>query len=135
MKALRSGTSEIVNQAHSEREIRRTIENPQQCPSVNQGTNDGSCGESIKESKSDNGIIITLERNAKNENGELVLSTYENYQVMRSGDIRINYKLIKSEWVPSFPKIGVQMKVSDELVTTEWVGYAQATKTESLAVS
>ena len=83
--------------------------------------------ESIKESKSDNGIIITLERNAKNENGELVLSTYENYQVMRSGDIRINFKLIKSEWVPSFPKIGVQMKVSDEMVNTEWVGYAQET--------
>ncbi len=83
--------------------------------------------ESIKESKSDNGIIITLERNAKNENGELVLSTYENYEIMRSGDIRINYKLIISEWISSLPKIGVQMKVSDELSTTEWVGYAQET--------
>ncbi len=72
-------------------------------------------------------FLITVYRNAENENGEYVFSVYEDYQVKPSGDIRVNYEIVRSEWVPSFPKIGVQMKVSDELVTTEWVGYAQET--------
>ena len=72
-------------------------------------------------------FLITVERNAENENGEYVFSVYEDYEVKPSGDIRVNYEIVRSEWVPSFPKIGVQMKVSDELVTTEWVGYAQET--------
>ena len=72
-------------------------------------------------------FIITVYRNAENENGESVFSVYEDYQVKPSGDIRVNYEIVRSEWVPSFPKIGVQMKVADELVTTEWVGYAQET--------
>lgn len=75
----------------------------------------------------DDNFIITVHRDAENENGEWVLSTYEDYEVKRSGDIRIHYQFVRSEWVPSFPKMGVQMKVSDELVTTEWVGYAQET--------
>jgi beta-galactosidase len=72
-------------------------------------------------------FLITVYRNAENENGEYVFSVYEDYQVKPSGDIRVNYEIVRSKWVPSFPKIGVQMKVSDELVTTEWVGYAQET--------
>ena len=72
-------------------------------------------------------FLITVYRNAENENGESVFSVSEDYQVKPSGDIRVNYEIVRSEWVPSFPKIGVQMKVSDELVTTEWVGYAQET--------
>ena len=72
-------------------------------------------------------FTITVHRNAENENGEWVLSTYEDYEVKRSGDLQIHYDFVRSEWVPSFPKIGLQMKVSDELVTTEWVGYAQET--------
>ena len=72
-------------------------------------------------------FLITVYRNAENENGESVFSVYEDYQVKPSGDICVNYEIVRSEWVPSFPKIGVQMKVSDELVTTEWVGYAQET--------
>ena len=72
-------------------------------------------------------FLITVYRNAENENGESVFSVYEDYQVKPSGDIRVNYEIVRSEWVPFFPKIGVQMKVSDELVTTEWVGYAQET--------
>ena len=72
-------------------------------------------------------FFITVYRNAENENGESVFSVCEDYQVKPSGDIRVNYEIVRSEWVPSFPKIGVQMKVSDELVTTEWVGYAQET--------
>nr|MCR5550758.1 hypothetical protein [Bacteroidales bacterium] len=72
-------------------------------------------------------FLITVVRNAENENGESVFSVYEDYEVKPSGDIRVNYEIVRSKWVPSFPKIGVQMKVSDELVTTEWVGYAQET--------
>ena len=72
-------------------------------------------------------FLLTVYRNAENENGESVFSVYEDYQVKPSGDIRVNYEIVRSEWVPSFPKIGVQMKVSDELATTEWVGYAQET--------
>ena len=72
-------------------------------------------------------FVISVHRVAINENGERVLSSYDDYEVKPSGDIRIHYDLVRSEWVPSFPKIGVQMKVSDELVTTEWVGYAQET--------
>jgi len=72
-------------------------------------------------------VVVSVHRNAENENGELVLFSFEDYVVKRSGDIRIGYEFVRSEWVPSFPKIGVQMKVSDELVTTEWVGYAQET--------
>ena len=72
-------------------------------------------------------VVVSVHRNAENENGELVLFSFEDYVVKRSGDIRIGYEFVMSEWVPSFPKIGVQMKVSDELVTTEWVGFAQET--------
>ena len=75
----------------------------------------------------DDNFVISVQRIAENENGEWVLSTYDDYEVKRSGDIRIHYEVVRSEWVPSFPKIGVQMKVSDELVTTEWVGYALET--------
>ena len=72
-------------------------------------------------------FFVTAYRNAENENGEIVFSVYEDYEVKPSGDIRINYEIIKSDWVPSLPKAGIQMKVSDELVKTEWVGYAQET--------
>ena len=75
----------------------------------------------------DGNFVISVFRVAVNENGERVFSSYDDYEVKRSGDIRIHYDLIRNEWVPSFPKIGVQMKVSDELVNTEWVGYAQET--------
>ena len=72
-------------------------------------------------------FTITVHRTAENENGENVFSVFEDYEVKPSGDIQIHYEFVRSKWVPSFPKIGVQMKVSDELETTEWVGYAQET--------
>ena len=75
----------------------------------------------------DDNLYINVERNALNENGETVLSTLEDYMFKCSGDILIYYAVFPSKWVPSLPKLGVQMKVSDELVTTEWVGYAQET--------
>ena len=72
-------------------------------------------------------FFVTVYRNAENENGESVFSVYEDYEVKPSGDIRVNYEIINSDWVSSLPKAGIQMKVSDELVKTEWVGYAQET--------
>lgn len=72
-------------------------------------------------------FFVTVYRNAENENGEIVFSVYEDYEVKPSGDIRVNYEIINSDWVSSLPKAGIQMKVSDELVKTEWVGYAQET--------
>ena len=72
-------------------------------------------------------VFVSVWRDAENENGENVFSVYEDYEVKSSGDIQVKYDIIKSDWVPSLPKAGIQMKVSDELVTTEWVGYAQET--------
>ena len=72
-------------------------------------------------------LYVNIERIALNENGETVFSTLEEYMFKCSGDILIYYAVFPSKWVPSLPKLGVQMKVSDELVTTEWVGYAQET--------
>ena len=72
-------------------------------------------------------LYVNIERIAHNENGETVLSTLENYMFKCSGDIRVYYAVFPDKWVPLLPKLGVQMKVSDELVNTEWVGYAQET--------
>ena len=75
----------------------------------------------------DDNLYVNIERIALNEYGETVLSTLEEYMFKCSGDILVYYAVFPSKWVPSLPKLGVQMKVSDELVTTEWVGYAQET--------
>ena len=72
-------------------------------------------------------LYVNIERIALNENGETVLSTLEDYMFKCSGDILMYYAVFPGKWVPSLPKSGVQMKVSDELVNTEWVGYAQET--------
>lgn len=74
-----------------------------------------------------NQLSISFSRAAFNENGEQVLSVYEIYRIQRSGDILLLYYIFPKSWVPSFAKIGAQMKVSKELVTTEWVGAAQET--------
>ena len=73
------------------------------------------------------GFYMTVEKNAYNENQEYVFWVFEQYLVKRSGDILVNYNIHTDDWVTFLPKIGVQMRVSDELVTTEWVGYAQET--------
>lgn len=70
---------------------------------------------------------ITVSKDAYNENGEHVFQVTEIYKIHCSGDIVVGYIVNPSDWVPMLPKVGVQMKVSDELVTTEWVGYAQET--------
>ena len=72
-------------------------------------------------------LLITVSQSATNENDEHVFSISTNYRIKPSGDIFIFYHIDPASWVSSLPKIGVQMKVSDELVTTEWVGYAQET--------
>ena len=74
-----------------------------------------------------NQLSISFSRAAFNENGEQVLSVYEIYRIQRSGDILLLYYIFPKSWVPSFAKIGAQMKVSKELVTTEWVGASQET--------
>ena len=71
--------------------------------------------------------FITVKKTAYNENRELVFDVTEWYLIECSGDVLIGYSVQPASWVPSLPKMGVQMKVSDELVTTEWVGYAQET--------
>ncbi len=72
-------------------------------------------------------LLITVSQSATNENDEHVFSISTYYRIKPSGDIFIFYHIDPASWVSSLPKIGVQMKVSDELVTTEWVGYAQET--------
>ena len=72
-------------------------------------------------------LNITVRHWARNENNEPVFSIWTFYKIKPTGDIFIFYKIDPASWVPSIPKVGVQMKVSDELVTTEWVGYAQET--------
>jgi hypothetical protein len=71
--------------------------------------------------------FITVKKTAYNENRELVFDVTEWYLIECSGDVLVGYSVQPASWVPSLPKMGVQMKVSDELVTTEWVGYAQET--------
>ena len=72
-------------------------------------------------------LLIMVSQSATNENGEHVFSISTNYYIKPSGDIFIFYHIDPASWVSSLPKTGIQMKVSDELVTTEWVGYAQET--------
>lgn len=72
-------------------------------------------------------LRILVMQSATNENNEHVLSISTSYHIKPSGDIFIYYHIDPASWVSSLPKIGIQMKVSDELVTTEWVGFAQET--------
>ena len=72
-------------------------------------------------------LNILVRQSATNENDEHVFSILVYYRIMPTGDILISYRIDPAFWVPSVPKIGVQMKVSDDLVTTEWVGFAQET--------
>ena len=68
-----------------------------------------------------------IRQDANNVLGETVFQVEEKYYISKNGDILVEYNVIKENWVPSLPKMGVQMKVSNDLVTTEWVGYAQET--------
>ncbi len=75
----------------------------------------------------DDAVYVNIQRTAHNKNMEKVLETLEDYMFKRTGDILIYYATFPGKWVQSLPKFGVQMKVSDELVNTEWVGNAQET--------
>ena len=68
-----------------------------------------------------------IRKDAKNTLGEIVIEAEEQYFVSQSGDILVGFTIVEPRWVPLLTKIGAQMKVSKELVTTEWVGYAQET--------
>lgn len=70
---------------------------------------------------------ITVSKDACNANGEHVFHLLESYHFCSSGDVLVGYFITPDSWVTYLPKVGVQMKVSDEAVTTEWVGYANET--------
>ena len=72
-------------------------------------------------------LFIIVRQSATNENDEHVFTVTTWYRIKPTGDLYVFYQIDPAFWVPSIPKVGVQMKVSDELVTTEWVGYAQET--------
>ena len=75
----------------------------------------------------DSCLWVYIRKTALNENDERVFGIIEQLIFRNSGDIMILYNINPADWIPSLPKIGIQMKVSDELVTTEWVGYSQET--------
>lgn len=70
---------------------------------------------------------IYVNKGAYNGNGEKVFDVMEVYHISCSSDVLIGYCVTPADWIPSLPKMGVQMKVTSELATTEWVGYAQET--------
>ena len=72
-------------------------------------------------------LKISVRQSATNENDEHVFTVTTWYRIKPTGDLYVFYQIDPAFWVPSIPKVGVQMKVSDELMTTEWVGYAQET--------
>ena len=74
-----------------------------------------------------NDFYLSIKKSAWNDNGERVFTILQKYYIKPAGDIRIHNQIQPELWMVSLPKVGVQMKVSDELVTTEWVGYAQET--------
>ena len=73
------------------------------------------------------GVLVVIQSEMMNCNDEIVMDVIQLYQIRTSGDIVLQNTIILHKWVEIIPKVGVQMKVSDELVTTEWVGYAQET--------
>lgn len=62
-----------------------------------------------------------------NDNQEKVCSIRQLYTIHESGDIYINNIINPETWVTCLPKIGMQMKVAKDLISTEWVGYGQET--------
>ena len=82
--------------------------------------------EYVRKSNRDD-LFIIVRQSATNENDEHVFTVTTWYRIKPTGDLYVFYQIDPAFWVPSIPKVGVQMKVSDELVTTEWVGYAQET--------
>ena len=72
-------------------------------------------------------LNVIFVKEAFNENEEKVFSIIERYEIQRTGDIGVCYDVFPLIWNFSLPKVGMQMKVSDDLVTTEWVGNAQET--------
>ncbi|MCR4680545.1 MAG: DUF4981 domain-containing protein [Bacteroidales bacterium] len=79
------------------------------------------------------GVIVVIQSEMMNCNDEIVMDVIQLYQIRTSGDIVLQNTIIPHKWVEIIPKVGVQMKVSDELVTTEWVGYAQETYKDRLS--
>ncbi len=75
---------------------------------------------------SDHALLLFM-WNVKNDNDENIFHIKQSYFIDSEGNIRFNNQVFPSRWIKAMPKMGVQMKVSDDLVSTEWVGYAQET--------
>ncbi|MBO4488947.1 MAG: hypothetical protein J5741_04740, partial [Bacteroidales bacterium] len=75
----------------------------------------------------ENYALIYFLWDVQNDNGEDVFHIKQSYAIDIEGNIKLWNQVFPSQWINAMPKVGVQMKVSDELVTTEWVGYAQET--------
>ena len=73
------------------------------------------------------GVLVVIQSEMMNCNDEIVMDVIQLYQILTSGDIVLQNTIIPHKWVEIIPKVSVQMKVSDEMVTTEWMGYAQET--------
>lgn len=75
----------------------------------------------------DNELFIDIQYKAKNENGESVYEVWQKYSIKSTGDIRVINTVNPYIWGAGLAKIGLQMQVSDELTSTEWVGYGEET--------
>lgn len=75
----------------------------------------------------ENMVMIHVEGNLVNKYDEVVFYVQQTYGIDGAGYIRVHNKLFPSHWVSSFPKVGMQMKVSDKLTNTEWVGNGEET--------
>jgi beta-galactosidase len=81
----------------------------------------------IDTEENDTQFIITTKQEVFNQNGEKLFEIAQRYTLFPTNDLYLETQLTPEPWVRSLPKIGVQMQVSSELTTTEWVGYGEET--------
>lgn len=77
--------------------------------------------------ENDNQFIITTKQEVFNQNGEKLFEIAQRYTLFSTNDLYLETQLTPEPWVRSLPKIGLQMQVSPELTSTEWVGYGEET--------
>lgn len=81
----------------------------------------------IQAEESNNQFIITTKQETFNQNGEKLFEITQRYTLFPTNDLYLETQIIPEPWVRSLPKIGLQMQVSPELTSTEWVGYGEET--------
>ena len=72
-------------------------------------------------------VEFTYQWIAKNDHGENVFLIQQHYNIYPTGDILLTNQIVPAPRVSYLPKIGLQMRTSEHLCTTEWVGYGQET--------